>query len=98
MIIQKGKASMFGRNLKIATTEVARVMATAQCMLEGRGKLVHLPSPDEGDPGAAVWSGLITQLLGSRGPRQTQTTSVYYITGVTYTTSLSLQETMALLA
>lgn len=89
---------MFNTELKIETTEAARVLATAKCMAESKGKMVHLPSTKVGEPGQAVWSGLITRLHGSTNYDKDEYTTVYYITGAMIDTKLTLPEVMALMA
>lgn len=89
---------MFDKQINVHTTEAARVLAVGKCLIEARGKLLHLPARKQNEEGCAVWSGLITQLKGGIGYNNIAFTYVFSITGAVHETSLSLQETMKLLS
>ncbi|MCX9158108.1 hypothetical protein OPU71_18455 [Niveibacterium sp. 24ML] len=89
---------MFDSKTELHTKEAAAVLATGKCLLEGRGRLIHLPAAEPKHPGYAVWSGLVLSLSGNVDYQGKEHTYVTMLDGRQFNTSLSLQAAMALVA
>lgn len=89
---------MFDSKTEVHTKEAAAMLATGKCLLEGRGRLIHLPSNEPNKSGYAVWSGLVLSLSGNVDYQGKEHTHVTMLGGQWFDTGLSLQAAMALVA